>query len=117
MDKILPPSETKHDDLVGVVSVKLNDTQDFNSLAAELAGYNVNRYEAVAVRVFIENKPIVTVYAKDKNSLDFQANGKIHVRKFKMEMTLDDFFYKVRQINFTVTTGEFSIENMEVVYE
>jgi hypothetical protein len=76
----------------------------------------MKRFEAVALKVFIEHTPIVTLYAIDKErEARGENNGKMPVRKFKMEMTLDDLFFKLRHVNFTVTTGEFDIDNMEVV--
>lgn len=109
MDKKLPPNETAHDTLVGVVSIKLKEQTDFNVLGAKLAGYDANKYEAVALRVYIENKPVVTVYARPLGAPGLQ------VEKFKTEMSLDDLFFNLRQLNFTVTTGEYEIDDMEVI--
>ena len=101
---------------MGVISINLNDGQDFNALGASLVGYDPTNFEAVALRVFIENTPVVTVYARDKHR-DSRKDGheKMPVRKFKREMSFDDLFFKLKQVNFTVSTGEQSIDDMEVV--
>jgi hypothetical protein len=101
---------------MGVVSINLNDGQDFNALGASLAGYDPASFEAIALRVFIENTPVVTVYARDKFR-DARNDGheKIPVRKFKREISFDDLFFKLKQVNFTVSTGEHNIDDMEIV--
>lgn len=116
MEGTLPHHETSGKDLMGVVSINLNDGQDFNELGASLAGYDPANFEAVALRVFIENTPIVTVYARDKNR-DARNDGhkRMPVKKFKKEMSFDDLFFKLRQVNFTVSTGEHNIDDMEVI--
>lgn len=112
----LPPKETRFTYLNGIVSINLNDKQNFNDLGAELTGYNTERFEAVALRVFIENTPLVTVYAIDKfKQVKPDFKGKLPVHKFKKEMSFDELFYKLKNVNFTVTTGEYDIEDMEVV--
>lgn len=116
MNGTLPHHETSGKDLMGVVSINLDNGQDFNELGASLAGYDPASYEAVALRVYIENTPIVTVYARDRHR-DARPDGhtRMPVRKFKKEMSFDDLFFKLRQVNFTVSTGEYNIDDMEVI--
>jgi hypothetical protein len=115
-DKKLPPKETRYNDLVGVVSINLEDRQDFNSLGASLAGYNPSRFQAVALRVYMENSPVITVYALDKEKQKTMGEGqKMPVHKFKIEMSLDELFYRIKNINFTVTDGDYDLDNMEVI--
>lgn len=116
IEKKLPPNETRYNDLVGVVSANLGESEDFNEFASELAHYNPKRFKAVALKVFIENKPIVTLYAVD---LDRQKrhpeNERLPVHKFKFEMSIEQLFSKMKRFNFTLTTGNYNIENMEVI--
>jgi hypothetical protein len=114
----LPPNELRFNDLYGVASVNLKKDENFNQLAARLAGYDPGRYAAVALRVFIQENPVVTVYARDTQA-DAPANneGKLRVHKFKREIGFEELFHSMRQFNFTVTTEGQSIENMEVVNE
>jgi hypothetical protein len=116
MEKKLPPNETRYNDLVGVISINLGENKSFNDFASEIAGFDTNVYEAIAVRLFDEKIPIVTIYAKYKDEAKNSHNGnKIKVHKFKKEIQLNDFFNKLSGWNFTVTSGEYDIENMEVV--
>lgn len=108
MNKFLPPYETSYHDLAGMVSINLDDEYDFNALSAGLAGYDPNRYEAVALKVYINLIPIVTLYARDKLFRHDEIKKKLAVYKFKVEMSLNDLFFRLRNINFTVSTGESS---------
>ncbi len=112
----LPPSETRYDDMIGVVSVNLPAGEDINSIASKMAIYDPTRFEAVALRVFIQNLPIVTLYAIDKQMQQrTNEHGKLLVHKFKMEMSFEELFSKFKNLNFTLVTGEHHIENMEVI--
>jgi len=116
MGKKLPPNETRYNDLVGVISINLGESSTFNEFAAEITGYDISAYEAVALRVYFENSPVITVYAKYKNEPMSSENGnKLRVHKFKKEINLNQFFSKLNAWNFTVTAGNYDIENMEVV--
>ena len=115
MEKKLPPNETRYNDLVGVISIDLQEGLGFNDFASQLAGYDPAAYEAVAIRVFYENSPVITVYAKYKNETSSGNGSKLKVHKFKKEIELSNFFNKLKEFNFTVTTGDMEIDNMEVV--
>jgi hypothetical protein len=112
----LPPSETRFDDLIGVVSINLPQGEDLNSIASRMAIYDPTRFEAVALRVYIQHMPIVTLYATDKQMESrIDEHGKLLVHKFKMEMSFEELFSKFRNMNFTVVTGEHNIEHMQVI--
>ncbi|HET6243035.1 MAG: hypothetical protein H0V01_09445 [Bacteroidetes bacterium] len=115
--KELPPYETRYNDLVGVVSINLdNNMDDFNEFASALFHYNPERFKAVALKVFIENNPIVTLYALDlERQKKHPEREKLPVHKFKFQMSLDQLFSKLKRFNFTVTAGNYSIEKMEVI--
>lgn len=116
MEKKLPPNETRYNDLAGVISLNIGNNKSFTEFAAEIAGFDANAYEAVAMRVYIENSPVATIYARHKNEQVDSMNGnKLKVHKFKKEIDLNDFFSRVSEWNFTVTNGEYDIETMEVV--
>jgi len=67
----------------------------------------------VAIRVFFGEESIVTIYAKD-NDAPSQNGGKLRVHKFKREMNLNKLLNYTKNLNFTLSPGEFDIENMEV---
>lgn len=114
-EKKMPPNETRYNDLAGIVSINLGEHEDFNIFASELAHYSPDRFKAIALKVFIEKEPIITLYARDKWNSEPTVSGKMPVRKFKIRMGLEEFFKKMQQCNFLVTTGEVDIEDMEVV--
>jgi hypothetical protein len=114
-EKKMPPNETRYNDLAGIISINLGGNEDFNHFASEMAHYNPERFKAIALKVFIEHEPVITLYAKDNWNSEPTANGKMPVRKFKLKMSLEEFFSKMHQCNFLVTTGEVNIEDMEVV--
>lgn len=112
----LPPHEFRYTKAAGVIGIHLDDQSDFNTLAAEIAGYDTARFEAIALKVYISNQPVVTIYAMDRERRKREPDSpKIPVHKFKKEMTLDDLFFHLKHVNFTVTSGEMDIEDMEVV--
>lgn len=112
----LPPSETRYDDLIGVVSINLKEGEDLNLIASKMAIYDPARFEAVALRVYVQQQPVVTLYAIDKQMQQHTDDqGKLLVHKFKMEMSFEELFSKFRNFNFTVTTGQHNIEQMEVI--
>jgi len=112
----MPPHEFRYSEAAGVIGIHLDDQTDFKNLAAEIAGYDMNRFEALALKVYISAQPVVTIYAidLDRRRRDPQ-NPKIPVHKFKKEMSLDDLFYHLKHVNFTVTSGDLDIEDMEVI--
>lgn len=114
MDKILASNEIRFNDLIGIASINLKEETDFNKLSAEIAGYDPQKFTAVALRVFIEAKPVVTIYAKEK-STEVSDEEKLPVHKFKKVIGFEELFSKFKEFNFTVTTGEYEIDNMEVV--
>ncbi|HYG40515.1 MAG TPA: hypothetical protein VD908_17925 [Cytophagales bacterium] len=112
----LPPNETRYDDLVGVVSVNFKEDQNFNSIASGITGYDPLRYEPVALRVFIyDHNPIVTLYAIDKEKHPLNVTGnRLQVKKFKREMSFEEIFKRFKKLNFTLTSQEYRLEDLEV---
>jgi hypothetical protein len=112
----LPPHEFKYTSAAGIIGIHLDDHEDFNSLAAEIAGYDKKHFEALALRVYIAHQPVITIYAIDLDRRRQDPhNPKIPVHKFKMELSLDDLFFHLKNVNFTVTQGDVDIEAMEVI--
>ena len=116
--KIYPPHETRFTDLIGAISINLGENKNFNEISAKMAHYDPDRFEALALKVYSEknNRAIVTLYAKDKMKQEsVSGNSKIPVHKFKLEMEMTELFSYLNSFNFTVTTGDYQIDNMEVI--
>jgi TATA-box binding protein (TBP) (component of TFIID and TFIIIB) len=116
-EKKLPPNEMRFNDMTGIVSINLKENENFNQFASQLANYNPDRFEAVALKFYVENKPVVTIYAYDKlwDETHSNLNNKMPVHKFKVELGLQEFFALFSKCNFIVTKGDFDIEDMEVI--
>ncbi len=98
----------------GFVSVTFKENDDFNTLCARLAGYNAERFEAVALRFFSGEETIITIYASDRTRQSTSDEHHLAVHKFKIERSLADFFQEIRQMNFTISNNQFEMWDMEV---
>jgi hypothetical protein len=108
-----------HEDITGEMSVKLANDQTLDDFCAQhIADYNRDRFEALAIRLYVGAETIITVYAVDKtrqenNSLN---NGKVPVKKFKIEtLPASSLFSYCEGFNCTLSTGNFALEDMEVI--
>lgn len=80
--------------------------------------YNSDQFEAVAIRVFYGKEVVVTLYALDKvrqEGTNYNVN-KIPVKKFKSTtFGLTELLSFISEFNFTLSTGNFSLKDMEVI--
>jgi hypothetical protein len=119
MEPIIQPFETAGHDLTGNAALNFYDRENFNTFAAKLAGYNPDRFDPVALKVYVEGTDIiVTLYALDKSkqeqSNDFPSD-KLPVRKFKLEMNWVKFLSHIKQFDLIVTDGNFDIKDMVIL--
>ena len=109
--------ETREHDLTGFASVELYE-KDFNLLGQRLANYNPDRFDAVALKVFVKaGKPIVTLFALDKYKQKQSSNipkNKLPVKKFKIAIEWRDLIPLVKQFDFVVSNGKYDIADMLV---
>lgn len=101
-------------DLGGTVSVKLKPGHTFNEFCEKhIPGFNPQRLEAFAVRIYYANEITVTVYAVDH--AEPKSEGHLPVKKFKLNIgSLQGLFAYVDSFNSTITTGNYDLEDMEV---
>ena len=109
--------ETRGHDLTGFASVELYE-KDFNLLGCRLANYNPDRFDAVALKVFVKaGNPLVTLFAldkyKQKQSSTYPKN-KLPVKKFKINIEWRDLIPLVKQFDFVVSNGKYDLANMLV---
>src|SRR5947209_8115352 len=101
------PFETNFHNLTGKAAIDFFPKEDFNSLIQKLvSNYNPDRFEATALRFFIQKgKPVVTIYAVDKFGQENNnyPKNKLPVKKFKINISFEDFFKHVKRLDFTVT--------------
>jgi hypothetical protein len=107
-----------HHGISGAISIKLHEGQTLDHFcSAYVKDYDTARYEAVALRVFAGKEMIITIYAVDRSHLnEVQGKGKkLKVKKFKLEhIPVADLFKYLEAFNFTVSPGQYNIEDMEV---
>jgi hypothetical protein len=108
-----------HGDLSGLITVNAANGQTLDDFcAAHIPEYNRDRLEAMAMRVFVGKETVITVYAADKYRQDGTAydQEKIPVKKFKITtLTIQDLFSYCESFNFTLSTGSYEIDDMEVM--
>lgn len=106
-------------DLGGAVSLNFKEGKSFGLFCSDIIPeYNITRFEAFAVRLFFGNELTITVYALDK--LKQEGNNynheKIPVKKFKLQgISFEQLRAYIDEFNFTLTTGNYEIEDMEVI--
>jgi hypothetical protein len=107
------------DDLAGALSVKLKPGQALNDyFEKHIPEYNPDRFEVLAIRFFYGTESAVTLYAIDKSRLEGTnfSKDKIPVKKFKLDPNfLNDILPMVEEYNFTLTTGNYPLVDMEVI--
>ncbi len=116
--QIQQPFETKEHSLTGHASVDLNDETDFTALAIKLIDhYDPDRFEPLALRFFIEKKePVITFYALDKFGQEKQSvpKDKLPVRKFKINVSFEEFVNCIKRVDFTVTNNTYDLKDILV---
>lgn len=109
----------KQEDLTGEISVKLANGQTLDDFCtAHIPEYNLDRFEALAIRMYVGDETVITIYAIDKTRQENSTvnSGKIPVKKFKITtLAIAELFSYCSGFNCTVTTGNYSLEDMEVV--
>ena len=109
----------KQENLLGEISVNLANNQTLDDFCTEhIVDYNRDRFDALAIRVYAGDETVITVYAVDKIRQENTSlnNGKIPVKKFKITtLTLSDMLSYCDGFNFTLSTGNYALEDMEVI--
>ena len=108
-----------HGDINGDIAVKLANDQTLDDFCAQhIIDFNRDRFEAFAIRLFLGKETIITIYAIDKlrqEDSDLSVK-KIAVKKFKINtIPVNELFSYVESLNFTLTTGNYDISDMEVM--
>jgi hypothetical protein len=108
-----------HHDNSGGITVKLRNGLSLDDICAEsLPDYNRDRFEAVALRLFAGKETICTIYALDKQRQEGSNFNpeKLPVKKFKIEnVSIAALFNWFDEFNFTISTGNYNLEDIEVI--
>ena len=113
------PFETEAHLLTGRGAMDLFRKEDLNSLAAKLiVNYNPDRFDATALRVFIQKgEPVVTFFAVDKLKQEENnyPRNKVPVKKFKLRTSFNDFLKHFKRFDVTLTNDAYDISDMLVI--
>jgi hypothetical protein len=104
-------------DLHGKISVTLKGDKLKELLSKYVAGFDANRFEIVAVRLFSAQELILTVFALDKHNNNTTVHeGRMPVKKFKLEISSPLELPELAEaFNFTVCNEDYRLEEMEVI--
>ncbi len=114
------PFETEGHDFSGMASLDLHDAPAFYSFLARAAKYDPDRYDPVALKVYItENHPTVTLFVVDKTAQETGTypKDKLPVRKLKLQLMWSELFTFVRRFDIVVTTGAYDVKDILVINE
>lgn len=116
--KLAPDTNIKGD-IGGVISITLTPGKALNDFCtANIDNYDPDRFEIIAIRAFYGKETSVTVYAKDNVRTEGSnfSKDKIPVKKFKLNAGfLKNLVPVIQECNFTLTTGNYRLEDMEVI--
>ena len=116
MEKPAMHTETRYDDLSGTMSVNFRESESFEQFVSRVAGVDLNRYQPVAMRLYVDKEAILTVYATDQSQTTPRENShKLQVRKFKINVSLEELFNSFRQLDFTLLKEGYAVDNFEVI--
>ncbi len=109
----------EHGDISGAIAVTLANNQTLDDLCVQhILDYNRDRFEAFAIRIFLGKETVITIYAVDKireEDSDLKTE-KIAVKKFKLNtLPVNELFSYCSSFNCTLSTGNYALEDMEVM--
>ncbi|MES2775937.1 MAG: hypothetical protein V4722_17305 [Bacteroidota bacterium] len=109
----------QHGDIAGAIAVKLANNLTLDDFCEQhVADYNRDRFEAIAIRLFLGKETVITVYAVDKLRQEDGALNpeKLPVKKFKLTtIPANELLSYCESFNFTLSTGTYHVEDMEVI--
>jgi len=116
--KTKQPFESGYHSMIGFAGLDFYKEQDLNTLAVRLIeGYNPDRFDAMALRLFVQEKdPVIVIYSVDKFRLE-QNNyppDKLPVKKFKIPISLDQLIRSVKRLDITLGNDNYDIGDMLV---
>lgn len=108
-----------HHGISGGIHVTLRDGLTLDDFCMQFVpDYNRDRFEAVALRMYAGKEIVTTVYVLDK----YRQEGsnydpeKLPVKKIKLEnISVPNLFEWFSDFNFTLSSGNYNLEDIEVI--
>jgi hypothetical protein len=117
--KFTQPFDSKHHSLVGFAALDLYKKEDLNTLAVRfINGYNPDRFDAMALRFFVQkNEPVIVLYSVDTYKLedDNYPPDKLPVKKFRIRIPFDQLIRKIKRFDFTLSNDSYDIGDMLIL--
>ncbi len=103
--------------LRGFADAKLREAENLDTICCSIfPNYNLDRFEAIAVRVYLGKESILTVYARDKESKkSTSSEEKLPVKKFKAVMPMEEIINHFLNINLTIIKEDYDLNDIEVI--
>lgn len=109
----------KTEKLKGIISLEFQQGKTLDEFCEQnFANYSRERFEAIAIRLYYGKETIVTLYALDKGRQETGSANfcKLPVKKFKSTtIPLDKVLPYVSEFNFTLSTGKYPLDEIEVI--
>jgi hypothetical protein len=106
-------------DLSGFINVNFLNENSFKECCSKnIVGYEAGRFEPVAIRFFLGKEMNITLYARDRgrNEETTSSAEKFPVKKFKLTpLFFQQLQSYISNCNFTLSTGAYPVEDMEVM--
>ncbi len=105
--------------LKGSISLELKATKTIEEFCRDhFDNYNSEQFEAIAIRFYFGQENMVTLYALDKlkqTGITFNYN-KLPVKKFKSsQLSIIEALQYIDELNFTLSIGNYPLEDMGVI--
>jgi hypothetical protein len=105
--------------LKGILSITIEPGKSLSAFCKlNFNNFDPDRYEALALRVFHGKETVVTLYALDKkrDARKSQSSDTLPVKKFKsMDLSITQLLPYIKEYNFTVSSGNYPVDKMEVI--
>lgn len=103
-------------EMKGFISAELVNYQTLDDFCEEyIPNYNKERFQAIALRLFVAKETVITVFAVDKTKPQDAIEEALPVKKFKIvDVSNSALFSYISAFNCTLSTGEYDIDKMEV---
>jgi hypothetical protein len=103
-------------EMYGRIAVEVSNDKLTELCARHIPGFSAERYRVVAIRLFAAGEVMMTIFAEDRmNRSTSLHQGKIPVKKFKKQLTTASELYEFfNAYNFTISDGDYQLEEMEV---
>jgi len=113
------PFESRAHSVAGKAAMDFYRKEDLNSIATKLiTNFNPDRFDATALRFYIQkDSPVLTLYAVDKGKQDEDnfPKDKLPMKKFKINISFEDFLKHIRRFDLTLTNDAYDIGDMLVI--